>query len=439
MKTNSKIADRKKSILFATQLLCLLIVGFMEFLLITQGKPIYTELYRRMLHGIGGSIVVFWGVSLWRGPHRFLWRDVCLGFVMVIWFLLLKLLRCDDDTTSQQVLLFLAVYLIVFPFAAVTEDDYQQAGIHTAAGVFLLGAAYLMAWVLVLLTEGETSELTQRLVFWREGRLNVIHHPNTLARIFMIAICLSLGFLEKTKERFTRGLLLLFAGMLFAAMALTNSRACILVTSLMLGGNVFFWIRKGGRKDLLPAFAAAAVVIIVSFLIANGLFRWLSNRLMNPIGDAQTVVHTHQGSWSTDLPSLNNRTQIWAGALQKIQNDPRILLWGTTDTKIDVGFFVASHSHNAWMETLLRLGAPGLLMSLIFSWQAGLASLQVLRHFEAGLWKKNIAMLVLAMMVTSMLEPFLFVTNVIFHFFDYFFFLCLGYLTLWSRQLKKQC
>ena len=173
-------------------------------------------------------------------------------------------------------------------------------------------------------------------------------------------------------------------------------------------------------------------------LLSNELFWWQNNRLMNTAEDAQSMVVINQGTWTADLPTLNNRTAIWLGALNKIQNDPWILLRGAEDTKIDLGYVVASHTHNAWVETLLRLGVPGLLLSLIFSWRAGWASLMMLVHTETGLWKKNIAMLVLGMMATSMLEPFLFVTNAGTNFFDYFFFLSLGYLTLWNRELKKK-
>lgn len=438
MTTISKLPNRKKSLFFFFQLLCLLTVGVVEFLLMAKGKPVYTDLNQWILPGVVGSLAAFWVVSLWRCPRCLLRWDVCLGIAMAIWVLILELVNRGGQTADKPLPLFLSIYLMVLPFAAVTEDSHRQTGIRAAAGVFLAGAAYLLAWSLVLLAVGGTPELTQRFVRWREGRLNVIHHPNTMARIFMIAICLCLGFLEQAKERLSRGLLLLFAGLLFGGLALTNSRACTLVTCLLLGGNVFFRIWKGGRKGLIPALAAAAAVAAVSFLIANGLFRWQNGKILNAGLEAGSAIVVNQGSWSADLPSLNNRTVIWAGALKKIQNDPWILLRGAVDTKIDVGSFVASHSHNAWMETLLRLGVPGLLLSLIFSWRAGWTSLRILWHTEAGPWKKNIAMLALAMMVTSMLEPFLFVTNAGAQFFDYFFFVSLGYLTLWSRELKKQ-
>lgn len=438
MTSISRIQERKASLFFYAQLLCLLAIGIMEFMLMAKGKSLYANLYQPMLRGIVGSLVVFWVISLWKSPRCFLRWDVCLGILMAIWFLVLELPRQEDPTSGLPVPFFLSIYLLVLPFAAMTEDSRRQTGIRVAAGVILAGAAYLMAWTLVLIAVGDTPELLQRSISWRAGRLTIIHHPNTLARIFMIAICLCLGFLEWASNRMFKGLLILFAGLFYVGMAMTNSRACTLVTCLLLGSNAFFWIWRGGRKRLLPGLAAATAVVVVSFLIANELFRWQNNKLTDLITMSKSVVVLHQGTWIDDLPTLNNRTRVWMGALRMIQENPKILLWGAADTKIDLGNVVASHSHNAWIETLLRLGVPGLLLSLIFSWRAGWASLKMLLHTEAGLWKKNIAMLVLGMMATSMLEPFLFVTNAGTNFFDYFFFLSLGYLTLWNRELKKK-
>ena len=118
--------------------------------------------------------------------------------------------------------------------------------------------------------------------------------------------------------------------------------------------------------------------------------------------------------------------------------EPAILLRGGEYGKIQLELFASNHSHNAWLETLLRLGLPGLLLSLVFSWKALCSSLCILGRPESGQWKKNIALLTLALMITSMVEPFLFITTAGTNYFDFIFFLCLGYLTLWSRELKEQ-
>lgn len=441
MTTFPKIPDRKPALTFSAQWLCLLTISVMEFLLLALGESIYEDTRQLMWLVIGGSLVLFWGVSLWQCSRCVMRRDVCLGILTVAWFLILELLRRSGQTSGQSIPLFLTVYLLALPFAAVAKDAHRQAGLLTAAGVFLAATACLLVLSLALFGVCRFPSAVQRFIFWKGDRIQIIHHPNILARIFMIAICLCLGFQERAKTVFIRGLLLGFTGLLFAGLALTNSRACILITCLVLAGNMFFRIWKGGCNRLIPALAAAAAVGMLAFLVYNAVFQWNSDRLLNPEAGFLTAgasLISPQGSWVADLPTLNSRTLIWAGALKRILDDPLILLRGAADTNIQLEQFLAYHSHNAWLETLLRLGLPGLLLSLAFSWRAGWASLHILRYTRAGMWKKNIAMMALAMMATSMLEPFLFVTAVRTHFFDFIFFLCLGYLTLWHQELREQ-
>ena len=83
------------------------------------------------------------------------------------------------------------------------------------------------------------------------------------------------------------------------------------------------------------------------------------------------------------------------------------------------------------------LGLPGFLLVLLFSWNATWSSLRLLWDTDTGMFRKNIALLTLATMVAALLEPCLFITYQEWSFSDFFFFLCLGYLTLWSKQISN--
>ena len=56
------------------------------------------------------------------------------------------------------------------------------------------------------------------------------------------------------------------------------------------------------------------------------------------------------------------------------------------------------------------------------------------------LWRNDdlthscVAIVVLCLMGCSMLEPYLFTVNAQFHYFDFLFLLCLGYMNQWRRQ-----
>jgi hypothetical protein len=237
---------------------------------------------------------------------------------------------------------------------------------------------------------------------------------------------------------------------------------------------VFFWVGTKNRKRILLGAVAAIIVAATAIWLSGWLFEWNTGRLYNQpslqsaqeqnaiITEAEQIVtssateiiiseeapladttqwkpegngNSGQGTFMGDLPTLNGRAAIWTAFLQKIWNEPAILLRGTVDSRL---VMVNLHTHNAWLEALIMLGLPGFLLVLVFSWNATWASLRVLWHGSIGMFEKNIALLVLSMMVSALLEPCLFITYQEWSFFDFFFFLSLGYLTLWSKQLRRK-
>ena len=112
-------------------------------------------------------------------------------------------------------------------------------------------------------------------------------------------------------------------------------------------------------------------------------------------------------------------------------------MWGTGNIEEIVGQAGGKHAHNAWLQILLRLGLPGLFISLFFTAQAIWSSACLLLHYQVSLWKKIIAMLMLCLLISAMLEPSLFFTDEMWHAPDFMFFLCLGYTVQWKKQLSK--
>ena len=484
----------KTSILLSLQILCLILIGTAESFSIAFGDLFLSRALHPLYFGIGTVSLGFWIASLWQSPKDLPWRSIILGAIMVAWYLSVELRFRSSQTGTHPIPLFFSIYMVTLPFAAITRDKDRQAGLRAFAWLYICAALVLVLFGLILLL---TYKFPGRLciyVKWDGTRLAVFHHPNTIARIFMIATALSLGFLSQIKQLWKKGLLLVATALFFLGIALTNSRACILVTCVLLGGNVFFGILRNRSKCFLPAAAASIVAVIIFFIASTSIFEWNSTRLIDysktqvaqqmqydppketkpadpgeetqPVESATTAKTTQsaetimsaeesqsskqavgspvatespQGTWLSDMVTLNSRTHIWSKVIQKVRNDPSILLLGTIDTRIQINEAVTvSHTHNAWLETLLRLGLPGLLLSLVFTWQAIGSSIYLLWNKGTDLWKKNIAMLISCLLVTSMMEPMLFFTDAWAHFIDIFFFLCLGYMTLWSGQLRKK-
>ena len=89
------------------------------------------------------------------------------------------------------------------------------------------------------------------------------------------------------------------------------------------------------------------------------------------------------------------------------------------------------------MESLMRMGIPGLLLSLAFTAISVWSAARLVLRRDTELWKKIVAMMTMCVMVAGFLEPYLFITNVYYHVTDFVFFFCTGYLDYWCRPQSK--
>lgn len=464
MMTDSKRWHCKLPFVFAVQLICLLIIGIVEFLNMTKGFLLPLNIHLFSNAGIMLSLLGFWAITLWKSPRSIGRRDVILGLVMVFWFLVVEGNRRINYTPLQSVTIFLIVYLIALPFASITQDQEHQTGIRLVSAIYLAASVFLLILGLILMVRGSFSDK----VYWDGARLLIIHHPNIVSRIFMIALALCIGFIAYAKKLWAKILLLLAAALFFAAIALTNTRAVVIVACVILAGNVFFLFYNEKRRHVLLGAAAAMLAVVVFFMSYSWLFQWNMNRLIHqstlqttqeqtlvtdetddattilpeeipltadPRGELQGNSNSYQGTILNDLSTMNGRADIWRSFLRKIRNNPAILLRGTVDTRL---IWNNIHTHNAWLEALIMLGLPGLILVVFFSWEATWSSLRLLWHAGTDLFRKNIALLTLGTLVTALMEPSLFITYTEWSFSDFFFFLCLGYLVLWKKQIPRK-
>lgn len=238
----------------------------------------------------------------------------------------------------------------------------------------------------------------------------------------------------------------------------------LLMTGALLGGIVFFRIFRGSWKQLLLGLLAAALVLAGSFKLSGVIFRWNNDHLVanlqavqeetlpaaeteqteteaDPesaeINEAGIIVSENwQGSLAADMRTLNGRTIIWGSALRTIRDNRSLLLWGTEYPGLLISWYnpwEVVHSHNSWMEALMRMGLPGLLFSLVFTAMSLWSGARLILGKGTERWKKTIAMTTLCVMVAGFLEPYLFITNVYYHILDFVFFFCTGYLDYWCR------
>ena len=195
--------------------------------------------------------------------------------------------------------------------------------------------------------------------------------------------------------------------------------------------------------------------MVLLFCLSRAVFSMNSARLTEQAYQAQQTgaesslvldesgklkTENGQGAFVSSMKSLNGRTEIWAAAMESLRDNPRILLTGTEHAgeiispywKMDV-----QHAHNAWIQTLFQLGIPGLLAALALT---GLAVWNgaVLLWRNTDLLHSCVVMVVLCLMGCAVMEPYLFVANAQFHYFDFLFLLCLGYMDQWRRQTRNR-
>ena len=432
--------------------------GLLEFLFITMVCiPSYLGYYLAVTYLIVPCLL-FLGHVLQTKQSDFARRRLVLAGAAVVWFVISQIIHKLYGMENQPISTVLGVYLLAFPFAALT-DDRENTGLWQTGKFFLAAALVLVAYSGILLLD-LVPDGWKEFLYWDGTRLNVFWHPNITACYLMIGMGFGMVFLLRAKKTLTKVLLAAAVAVQFLTMALTNCRTTLLMTGALLGGIAFFLISRGGWKRFVLGLLAAALILVGSFKLSGEIYRWNEDRIISAVSaihagdagepdgelysvteDGEIVITTEnpQGSLVSDMASLNGRTYIWKSALQAIRDNKALALWGTeySGTVISVyNSFPVEHSHNSWMEVLLRAGIPGLLIALIFTLLSAVRAAELLLSSRTELWKKIIAMLTMCVMVSGFLEPYLFGGKAYYHVIDFIFLFCTGYLDFWCKEQK---
>lgn len=402
--------------------------------------------------------LLFWGAVLER---KTVWKrrwTLVLPLLMVAWFLLLQLRRVLANEEVQNVGLFLIVYLFAFPLASLLQDEKKVLKIF--ALVYLAAAAALVVDASLLLADRMPAWFDGH-VFWNGARLQAFWHPNIAACLLMIGIVFCTSFFADVKFRWAKLALVVLIALMLGTMALTNCRTIMILTGGYLGAQIFFGLLQRRRKWFVLGLVATLVVTIGFFVGAKNLYRTNEGALIEK--QQQTALETAevakqgntaaqteqvkleaispQGTFWKDFGTLNNRTRIWESAFTAIHEKPEILLWGITEPGAYVSSynsFPIGHLHNAWIECLAALGIVGFVIAMLFTAITVWNCLIVLLLHHQDIWRRNVALLELCLLVASVLEPYLFCSTVEYHVVDLLFFLCAGFLVHWQEADNRR-
>ena len=456
-------------------LLLLLVVGVIEFLFITLESLFSGIGYYLAETYVVVPCLLLLGYALREKPTAFAQKRLLLASIAIFWFVIVQSIHKISGMENHPMGTVFLVYLMAFPFAALAEDR-DNRGLWWIGGMFVTASLVLVFYTVLLLLNRIPAGLEGHL-FWDGARLHPLWHPNIAASYFMMGIGFCLVFCTMARKPLAKAALILAILLQLMAMALTNCRTTLLLTGALLGGTLFFLIFKSGWKRFVLGLVAAALVLVCTFKVSGMLFQWNNDRLLasfqavqeepalfeeakevslaseipaeaeaqeDPIIIEDTGIisgDNQQGSLMNDLRSLNGRTYIWEATLKAVQNDRSLKLWGTeySGTIISIyHWFDVDHAHNSWLETLMRMGIPGLVIALVFTALSAWSGAKLLLSQSTPLWQKIAAMLTLCIMATGFLEPYLFITNVYYHVTDFAFFFLTGYLDYWCGHKQKQ-
>lgn len=453
------------------QFYCLIAAGALELLFMILGSLFNYVAYYYVETYLIVPCAAFFALSLLSKVPSHARKSIFLCLAMVVWFMVTQTAQRAQGMQTKIISMFFCTYLLAFPYASVTEDSARQRGLKWITGIYIAVSLVLCVYASMLYFD-LLPDWFHNEVRWDGARLLALWHPNICACLFMIGIALCLGLFFSCRKPYGKALLIFACAVQFLFLALTNCRTSILMTCALIGGIFFFGVYRGGwLRAVLLAFLALLLMLGL-FILSGTLYEANETALIEkyashlesedseqapavsaPSGSITIPVKTDsqtgevtlesvngQGSFMSDLKTLNGRTTIWQSALNALRDNKRILLFGTEYVGTSISYynpFPVVHGHNSWVEITFRTGLLGLIFALGFTWIGLRSAVTLIFDPKTDMWKKSISMLTLCVMVAGALEPFLFSADISYHFLDFFFFICLGYLDTWYHQRKE--
>ena len=466
------------------QLLYLLLGGGTVFLFVYL-EAVFSEMgYFLAEKYLPVPCLLFFGSALTQRLSPLAKKSLLLSAVTVLWFAITQLRHELTGMDLRSFGIFAFVYLLGFPYAAVTEDGNACSGLKLMGKIYV-AAALVSVLCTALLVADAVPERLAGAICYDGARVVALWHPNVGACALLLGIGFSLYFLVSVEKKWMKALLVAMIVLEFVAMVLTNSRTAVLLACGLMGGTLFFRLWTGGWKRFLAAFAAAIAAILLLFFLYDAMFDWhTQNRIndllaqaettetavQNPAADADIsavviseaeenapdetapevpnglkidketgeltlATGSGQSELSHDMKTLNGRTSIWKATIQAMQDDPDIRRWGSEYAYMEISYrnsFRVGHAHNAWLQTWILLGTPALLMSLVYTLAAVVNAVWLMFRKNMELNKKIVALMVMCMLAAGILEPYLFAGEMTTSFVNFLFFFCTGYLMQWN-------
>lgn len=390
-----------------------------------------------------------------------------LAAAFVAWFAVARLLL--DNVFTSQPYYFLIEIAIIFIFVFPLARSLGAAGrlylLDALAAVFILVVTFNSVVGLVTVIIDEVKHILAGLHWYglNGGRLHILSlNPNISSPFIVLAIVLTVYLLLRYKKRW----LWIPGALVLAVNYLTLSATASRASNLALMAAVAVMAAVGAAKAIKRSFRGRTAVIALIAAAAVALCAWgldLGAKALNygaavyekrtqteqtlP-AEAESAETTEETTEETTVISeredsgSNGRMAMYRSFFAYLRDHPSVLFYGEDYltvrmmTRYDSDNALAIHLHNAFFQTLAETGVIGLGLILAICVFLLIYSLRILFSRERTAAEKMLPVLLLVLIVDSMAESPLFVpydeaTN---SFFNFFFFLCAGYVVELGRK-----
>lgn len=297
----------------------------------------------------------------------------------------------------------------------------------TLLAVTLLSAAGLIA-VFFEPIAAKLPSVFEGIGIW-EGRLSLDTHPNRSAPAPALGVVLSILIFAADKKLWRRLAALLCGIICLVTLSLTVSRTAILAAGLAAGFMALVLLEDALRPRMHAIFrwcVCALAAVLVIFAVYQGAV--LTAQACNTMIDRQQASTAQQERETTsitavaerdlsDADSFNGRTDIWRGVFRGIQENPKILVFGTGPkmaSEVMAPYFPPESPvgifHNSLVGALVAYGVVGILLILAFLVLVAVAALRLSFGKQAAhpLALRLLPAVLLFAFAEGMMEDFLF-------------------------------
>lgn len=414
-------------------------------------------------------VVLCWILRGHYGKRPVYW----LGAAFVAWYGVTRLLI--GDVHGRQAFYYFAevaiIYLFAFPFArAVGEKGRLRVFDGLALGVVTVVTAACILGLCVVIGGEPISfsggHYTTRLY---ENRLWLMAlNPNIGSMFMVISLLLAVYLLLRYRKRWTLAVGIPVILIDYLTLISTDSRmaklsllGCAAVVGAIIASK---WLKRRfvGRAAVIVVAAATATLVCyygysVGMQALNGGAAAYAERQarQEQSVDEQQTEETVQAAPVTELSERqlvddygSGRVRVYRCFENYLKDHPSVLLTGSSNLTIrlmtcygmdSIQYFMEIHLHNSFFQTLAGTGVVGLVLVLAMCVFLLVYSLRVLFSVERSAAEKMLPVFLWLLIIDSVAESPLFLpydeaTN---SFFNFFFFLCAGYVVELGRKVKK--